>query len=258
VLSKILSKVRHLVRPEENLSPVASEYLSYLKAAYPNNHNYKVKNNRLYPTRELSKRYNAIRDFLPQPITSFLDIGSSKGYFVFAASEDPHCKRSLGIDVYPYDIDVCRWLKNKVGNNKVQFEFMRLHELADRLDEFGGPFQTVLMLNMYQYLYFGSVRSPDRYLNHQEIFKYLRKICNGRIIFNNRINLEDCQNVEQIERASEHSQNYSEAKVLEAASEYFKVIPRGKFGRYPLWTMDAKETATSTPASTQLRGVFET
>jgi len=257
VFAKIFKQLSQFIHPPQELSPTAREYLSYLKAAYPNNHNYKVKKNRLLPTRELSKRYNRVRELLPQPLTSFLDIGSSKGFFVFAASEDPECTRSLGIDVYQYDIDVCRWLQDHLGNTKVRFEFMRLHELAERIDEFGGPFQTVLMLNMYQYLYFGSVRNPDRYLNHDEIFKHLRKICSERIIFNNRVNLADCQNVEQIEQASEHSQNYSEEKIIAAASQYFNVVPHGKIGQYPLWTMDVKENAASAVSAAELKEVFE-
>ncbi|HSW71537.1 MAG TPA: hypothetical protein VLH77_06110 [Gammaproteobacteria bacterium] len=257
MFSKISKCLTQLLHPSQSLSPTAKEYLSYLKAAYPNNHNYKVKKNRLVPTRDLAKRYNRVRELYPEPLTSFLDIGSSKGFFVFDASENPNCTRSLGIDVYQYDIDVCRWLKDHLHNNKVRFEFMRLHELADQIDEFGGPFQTVLMLNMYQYLYFGSVRNSDRYLDHDEIFKHLRKICNERIIFNNRVNLADCQNVEQIEKASEHSQNYSEEKIIAAASRYFNVVPHGKIGQYPLWTLDVKETAASTVSAEELKEVFE-
>lgn len=257
MFSKISNYLTQLFHPNQDLSPTAKEYLSYLKAAYPNNHNYKVKKKVLIPSRELAKRYNRVRALYPEPLTSFLDIGSSKGFFVFASSKDPHCTRSLGIDVYQYDIDVCRWLKEQLGSDKVRFEFMRLHELAERIEEFGGPFQTVLMLNMYQYLYFGSVRNPDRYLDHDEIFKHLRKICSERIIFNNRVNLADCQNVEQIERASEHSQNYSEEKIIAAASHYFNVVAHGKIGQYPLWTLDVKESAPSTVSAAELKEVFE-
>ncbi len=257
MFSKIVKRLSRLFHPNQNMAPTAREYINYLRASYPNNHNYKVKKTRLIPTRELAKRYNRVRDLLPQPLTSFLDIGSSKGFFVFAAGEDPNCTRCLGIDVYQYDIDVCRWLQEHLHKDKVRFEFLRLHELADRIDEFGGPFQTVLMLNMYQYLYFGSVRNPDRYLDHDEIFKYLRKICSERIIFNNRVNLADCQNVEQIEKASEHSQNYSEEKIITAASHYFNVVPHGKIGHYPLWTMDVKEAAASTVSAAELKEVFE-
>ncbi|HSW70673.1 MAG TPA: hypothetical protein VLH77_01685 [Gammaproteobacteria bacterium] len=257
MFSKLLKGVSKIINPNQNLSPTAKEYLNYLKAAYPNNHNYKVKNNHLFPTRELAKRYHRIRSLFPEPLSSFLDIGSSKGFFVFMASEDPHCTRCLGIDVYQYDLEVCRWLKDYLHNDKVHFEFLRLHELAERIAEFGGPFQTVLMLNMYQYLYFGSARNPDHYLDHDEIFKHLRKICSERIIFNNRVNLEDCQNVKQIERAKEYSQNYSEEKIIAAASRYFNVVPHGKIGQYPLWTLDVKETAASTLSAAELKEVFE-
>lgn len=255
MFSKLYQNLTSLVgcQPKD---PIAKEYLSYLRASYPNNHNYKVKGDRLVPTRELAKRYKRVREFYPEPLTSFLDIGSCKGFFVFDASKEAECTRSLGIDVYQRDIDICRWLQERLGNKKVQFEFMRLHELADRIDEFGGPFQTVLMLNMYQYLYFGSVRNPDRYLNHDEIFKHLAKVCSHRIIFNNRIRIEDCQNVNQIDQASEHSQNYTEEKLLEAASKYFKVVQHGTFGRYPLWTMDLKATVESGSSIPELKEIF--
>lgn len=241
MFGKIMHRLSQWVQPEKPLGPKAEEYLRYLKSSYPSNHNYRVKKNRLIPGRELAKRYERVRELFPQPLTSFLDIGSSKGFFVFAAAEYPECRRALGIDVYQYDIDVCHWLQSYLHNSKTRFEFLRLHELAERIGEFGGPFQTVLMLNMYQYLYFGSVRNPDRYLNHDEIFRYLRQICSDRIIFNNRVNLADCQNVEHIQRASEHSLNYSEEKIIAAASRYFNVVPHGKIGQYPLWTLDAKE-----------------
>jgi hypothetical protein len=257
VFSKFFGKLTALFQSTPDDSTTA-EYLNYLKASYPNNHNYRVKKGRLIPSRELRKRYQRVLDLLPDPMTSFVDIGSSKGFFVFAASEDPQCTRSLGIDVYQYDIDVCRWLKNYLHNDKVQFEFMRLHELAERIEEFGGPFQTVLMLNMYQYLYFGSVRCPERYLDHAEIFKYLRKICSHRIIFNNRVNVADCQNVEQIDLASEHSQNYSEEKLIAAASQYFNVVPRGTIGQYPLWTMDVKESTIAATSMAEFKEVLET
>jgi hypothetical protein len=256
VFSKFFGNLRKIFQRKNDSSP-RKQYLSYLKASYPNNHNYKVKKNKLIPSRELNKRYKRVRELLPNPLTSLVDIGSSKGFFVFAASEDLHCSRCLGIDVYQHDIDVCHWLKDYLHNDKVRFEFMRLHELAERIDEFGGPFQTVIMLNMYQYLYFGSVRCPERYLDHDEIFKYLRKICSERIIFNNRINVADCQNVEQIDKASEHSQNYSEEKLIAAASKYFHVVPHGTIGHYPLWTMDVKESTIGATSSAELKEIFE-
>lgn len=240
MLKKIIRKLFTKERSLDN-NPLLSEYLNYLKSSYPHNHNYKVKKNQLVPARELAHRYKKVRALLPQPLTSLADIGSSKGFFVFAASEHPECTHSLGIDVYPYDIKLCQWLKEYLQYDRVQFEYLRLHELAESVEKFGGPFQTILILNLYQYLYFGSERCPARYLNHDEIFKNMRKICSQRVIFNNRVRLEDCQNVEHVERASEKSLEYTEEKIIAAASKYFKVTPCGKVGKYPLWTMDVKE-----------------
>ena len=67
------------------------------------------------------------------------------------------------------------------------------------------------------------------------------KFCTQRIIFNNRIALEDCQNVKRIAEVSEeHKKNYSEEKALKAASKYFIVKRYGKIGKYPLLTLDIK------------------
>ena len=99
-----------------------------------------------------------------------------KGFFIFSATTHPHCTRGLGIDVNAYDIEVCHWVKKTIGNTKAFFATMQLHELAPRIEEFGGPLQTLLILNTYQYLYFGSDSFPECYLDHDTIFNNLRKI----------------------------------------------------------------------------------
>ncbi len=218
-----------------------SEYYHYIKSGYPSNHTYNIKNSRLIPKHKLAARYRKIRQLLPQNLTSIAEVGCSKGFFIFSGTAHLHCTRGLGIDVNQYDIEVCHWVKEKLANTRASFEIMQLHELAPRIEEFGGPFQTILILNTYQYLYFGSDSFPQCYLNHDAIFSQLRKIGSQRIIFNNRIALEDCQNVKRIAKASEESkQNYSEEKALEAASQYFKVERHGKIGKYPLFTFDIK------------------
>lgn len=54
-------------------------------------------------------------------------------------------------------------MKACVGASRARFERLHLHELVERIDEFGGPFQTVLLVNAYQHLIFGSERSPVCY-----------------------------------------------------------------------------------------------
>lgn len=216
-----------------------TEYFHYIETAYPSNHSYKIRNKKLIAKRQLFSRFKKIHALLPQPLTSLVDLGSSKGYFVFSASEKASCTRALGIDVNEYDITMGKALGEYMENNVARFEKLRLHELAARIDEFGGAFQTVLVINLYQYLYFGSDPFPSSYLSHDEIFKDLRKICNGRIIFNNRVELQDCQNTTCIKRAGVASAEYSKENIKMAASNYFQVKEHGELGGYPLWTLEA-------------------
>jgi hypothetical protein len=229
----------HFNKP--HLNGKDSEYHRYIDTGYPSNHTYQIKKEKLKPNYKLASRYKKIKKLLPEHLTSLGEVGCSKGFFIFSATEHPHCTRGLGIDVNQYDIDICNWVKSTMNNTRATFAKMQLHELASRIEEFGGPLQTLLILNTYQYLYFGSDPFPECYLDHDAIFKNLRKICTQRIIFNNRISLNDCQNVTRIAEANEvYRQNYSEEKALEAAARYFIVKHHGKIGKYPLITMDAK------------------
>ena len=220
---------------------LSEEYRKYAEKSYPSNHTYKILENTIRPKCKLTLRYQKIKKLFPEKLTSLVDIGCSKGFFIFAASTQLGSTRNLGIDIDDYDIQFCRAVKNHFRNPNVNFEIVQLHELAERIDEFGGPFQTVLLVNTYQYLYFGSARSSLHYQSHDEIFKSLRKICSERLIFNNRMNLTECQNIEHINDTNEtESDNYNEQKIIESASKYFSIAKRGNIGRYPLWAMDVK------------------
>jgi hypothetical protein len=226
---------------QSNFTGKNSEYHRYIKLGYPSNHTYQIKNNKLIPNYKLAARYRKIKKLLPKNLTSLGEVGCSKGFFIFSATLHPQCTRGIGIDVNPYDIEVCNWVKETVGSTRTSFAKMQLHELTPRIEEFGGPLQTLLILNTYQYLYFGSDSFPECYLDHDAIFKNLRKICTQRIIFNNRIDLADCQNGARIAEASDESKgNYTEEKALEAASKYFVVQKHGRIGKYPLITLDIK------------------
>ena len=218
------------------------EYKRYAEKSYPSNHTYKILNQELHPKCKLALRYRRIKKLFPDRLESFLDIGCSKGFFVFAAGQELGASRNLGIDIDQYDITFCRAIKNYLNSPHANFELMQLHELAERIDEFGGPFQTILIVNTYQYLYFGSARSSDHYQNHDKIFTLLSKICSHRLIFSNRVNLAECQNVENIDNNTDltNRNNYNEKKIIESASRYFSITKHGSIGRYPLWTMDVR------------------
>jgi hypothetical protein len=221
---------------------LSEEYRNYAENSYPSNHTFQLKNGLLVPKRELAKRHHAIKKLYPRTLTSLLDTSSSKGFFVFDAAKHPSCTRAQGIDIHDYDITFCETLKRHTHLERAHFARLTLGELANRIDEFGGPFQTVLIINCYQYLYFGSDKCSESHESHAEIFANLRKICSERIIFNNRVNLEDCQNSAQVQASPEKAEHYSKIELYAAASAYFTITEHGKIGKYPLCTMDVKQS----------------
>lgn len=233
-LNEFFHTSRKSLLPEKEIN-----YINHIENGYPSNHTYRIKNKILVPKYKLASRFKKINQLFPTNLTSILEIGCSKGFFIFSGSNNPHFTRGLGIDVDAYNIETCNWVKEKINNRTTQFKNISLEELVENIDHFGGPFQTILIINTYQYLYFGSDPYPKCYLDHDTIFKQLRKICSGRIIFNNRIDLADCQNIDRIEKAPPLSvSNYSKEKALEIAAKYFVVKEHGSIGRYPLLTFD--------------------
>lgn len=207
---------------------------------YPGNHDLFVCNGKLTPGRKLKSRYKIFHPLYPQTLKSFLDLSSCRGYFVLNASQQPSCERSLGIDVNASEIELCKKLKQQFNATNAQFALLQLDTLADQIDQFGGPFQTVLLANTYQYLFFGSDIGPA-YLSHEKIFDYLNRVCSKRLIFSNRVEKSDCQNTKYVEAAGEMAEDYNREALLKAASKYFTVTYESKIGKYPLFVLDKRE-----------------
>ena len=238
MLIGITKKLRQLFSKKWPLTQ-EEKFKFEIKYGYPSNHTYQISGEKLKPRYKLAQRYQRIQRLFPENVTSMVDIGCSKGYFVFSMSNLPTCTRNLGIDIHQDDIDVCGYVKKILQNNRVNFGKMQLHELANTIDQFGGKFQTVLLLNIYQYLYFGSAAHPECYRDHDSIFANLKKICSQRVIFNNRIDFSDCQKqVKLLQTPSQYSENYTAEKILSAAEKYFSIKEYGTFGKYPLLALD--------------------
>lgn len=205
---------------------------------YPGNHNLYVCDGKIKPSRQLNFRYQRIAAHYPQPLTSFLDLSSCKGYFVFKASEASSCERSVGIDVNVDNIALSNKLGQQLGYTNTRFEELTLMQLADNIEQYGGAFQTVVLVNTYQYLYFGSKLGAGSF-SHDKLFEAISKVCAQRFIFNNRVELENCQNKVQVAAIENTAtQNYNRQSILDAASRYFKVKFESTLGRYPLWVFE--------------------
>ena len=222
---------------EENMPD--RETLEYLSTSYPANHNYLLKQGKLLPLKKLDGRYKDITPHYPKGMNSLLDLACSKGYFNFDAVTSFGCERSMGIDVMKQELASCAAVKKYLGDEVTNFEEMRLHELAPIINDFGGPFDSALVINCYQYLYFGSEYFNECYMSHDKIFHDLREVCSGRVIFSNRIEVEHLQDY-PAEKANGPLmiEKYDDESVFAAASKYFTVTRVGKLGRYPIWTLD--------------------
>jgi hypothetical protein len=167
---------------------------------------------------------------------------AARGSSSAACADQLSCRRALGIDVHRKDLDAAEAARNFLNADRATFGELRLHELADRIDAFGGPFQTVLMINCYPYFYYGSSRSRDRYLDHREIFRLLRCVCAERLIFSNRTELNVLPETPLAEaRATGHGEAiYNTSRILAAADEFFEVSQHGRLSRSPLWCLRAR------------------
>ncbi len=214
----------------------------FVRDSYPHNHTYTSLADRLVPQPKLAVRVSGLSRYYPAPLTSLLDLSCSKGFFVFHAAAQSTCERALGIDLSDECLDVCRLLKDRFANaSRVNFARLTLPELSDRIHDFGGPFQTVLLLNTYQYLFFGSTVAPAVGQDHREIFRLLRRVCSGRLVFHNRLALDDLQSDPQ-ERAAQGGTGalYTPEAIRQAAEEFFRVTALRRWLGRPVWLLDAR------------------
>ena len=230
---------RGLLPPPPSDSGLPVEVASYIANSYPHNHNYTVQAGRLVPRDKLRDRFEVLRSTYPKPLESLLDLSCSKGYFVLDAAAEDGCCRAVGIDIDERELNACRSVSDHLEQRKCRFEHVHLHEIAHRIRDFGGPFQIVLLINCYQYLYFGSLRSPMCYRDHDRIFELARQVCAGRVLFSNRTEIGQLQRYCRAEAArTGHSRRYTESAIYRAASRYFHVTRMAKINGMPFWTLD--------------------
>ena len=205
-------------------------------------HTYKIANRRALTTFQMDQRWRIVARLYPQRLTSLLDIGCCRGWFVVQAAMRPECERALGIDVVQGFIDAANEAKRLLNLDKVQFHYAFLDDVAGDAGKFRTPYQTIVLLNTYHYMYWGSKYSPKHWADHDYLLRTLASICTDRIIFMSPLEVRECPS-DIAERAREHPEwapEFTEARFLEVAARYFDVSAQGHLGLRPLYLMTKK------------------
>jgi hypothetical protein len=226
-----------------NLDRLPTEIRDNVGNSYPPNHNFNIVDDCLVPSRKLATRVAHFRRYYVPGGSSLLDLSCSKGFFLFDAACDPTCERVLGIDLMDNTLETCKQLRRHFDYaERVAIQKLTLAELAERIEDFGGPFETVLLINTYQYLFFGSPIAPAVCQDHGEIFRLIRRVCSGRVIFHNRISYS---RVQKHIRAAAGEQNweqlYSPEAIRSAASKFFCVTELPTWAGHPIWLLDTPD-----------------
>lgn len=207
----------------------------------PSNHNYFIYNKKLFPRFQLFQRFQIITSFFPEKLENLLDIGSCRGFYVLKAADHPSCNVSIGIDVYEPFITISEKIKAYLNAEKVQFHLATLDEVCNNRERYGGPFQVVLLLGTYHYLFWGSSKCSHAFHSHREILSRLSKICSGRIIFSAR--LETNLLPRSIKKRAEMYKDkyaYTTHDFFECAKEYFDIHKAGYLDKNLLLVMMKK------------------
>src|SRR5215212_12257955 len=87
-------------------------------------HTYKIaEDGKLLTTFQMEQRWRIVERLYPPKVTSLLDIGCCRGWFVLQAALRPECERATGIDVVQGFIDAANDAKRLLKFDKLQFEY---------------------------------------------------------------------------------------------------------------------------------------
>jgi hypothetical protein len=202
-------------------------------------HTYKVAAGHALTTFALNQRWRIVRRLYPERLTSLLDIGCCRGWFVVQAAMRPECERALGIDVVQGFIDAANDAKRLLKLDNAQFEYAFLDDLVASPQKYGTPYQTILLLNTYHYMFWGSTYSPKHWPDHEYMLRSLSELCTDRIIFMSPLEVQECPS-DIAKRAREHpdwAAQFTTERFLEVASRYFDVSHQMFLGLRPLYLM---------------------
>ncbi|MCH7547566.1 MAG: methyltransferase domain-containing protein [Planctomycetes bacterium] len=191
---------------------------------YPNNHNYQIRGQRRIPSHRLAERWRVISSIYPKKLESFLDVGCCKGFFVLENAARPECKRSVGIDVVDSFVDTAREAGNYMNVVGAEFHSASLDDVAGRVEEFGGPFQVVQLINTYHYLFWGSNLNTKAYGDHRTIFSMFHAVTSSCFIFSSPLEVKVAPQEIRDRAAAAGNHEYHREAILDAAQDFFDVI----------------------------------
>ena len=196
-----------------------------------------------FTTFQMDQRCRIVERLYPEKVTSLLDIGCCRGWFVIRAAMRPECERAVGIDVVQGFIDAANDAKRLLKlEDKVQFEYAFLDDLVNEPERFRPPYQTIVLLNTYHYMYWGSSYSPKHWPDHDYMLRTLRDLCTDRIIFMSPLEVSECPS-DIAKRAAEHpdwAKGFTTEQFLQTAGKYFDVTHETYLGLRPLYLMKRK------------------
>ena len=206
-------------------------------------HVYKIADRKVLTTFQMDQRWKIVAGLYPEKLTSLLDIGCCRGWFVIKAAMLPECEKALGIDVVQGFIDAANEARDllKLGD-KAQFDYAFLDDVAGNPEKYKTPYQTIVLLNTYHYMYWGSGYSGKHWADHDYILRTLASICTDRIIFMSPLEISECPS-DIGRRAKEHPEwagDFTTGRFLEVAGRYFDVTHKGYLGIRPLYVMKKK------------------
>ncbi|HUT91504.1 MAG TPA: class I SAM-dependent methyltransferase [Thermoguttaceae bacterium] len=205
---------------------------------YPRNHNYQIADRRVTPGFKLHVRSRIVTSLYPEPLESFLDIGCCRGFFVLEAAERPACRAAVGIDVHEPFVSISKRVSEHLGLRAAGFHLATLDHVSRRPEAYGGPFQTVLLLGTYHYLFWGSQLCRNAYDSHREILSRLARICSSRLVFSARLEVSRLPRfLQEKAKASGKSAAYNTSRFLETAEEHFDIQQAGYLGKDPLFVL---------------------
>ena len=215
--------------------------LNQLLVGYPHNHKYAVHKKKLLPSFQLYERYRLVSSLIPEGMTSFLDIGSCKGFYCMDAAMRSGCRTATGVDIHEPFISTSKKVRDHLGIKNADFFLAELEDIARSPESYNGPFQTVLLIGTYQYLFWGSGLSPHAYYSHREILLRLSRICTDTVILSARLETRWLSSgVRQKARLLGDKVTYTTDDFIEKAEEFFHIKLAGFLGKYPLLVMKKK------------------